>query len=104
VGEAVEGSVGAADGMTAEGAVPKHLPARGTLRDSLDRWEHDGTLERIHHALCVQRRDRAGRDASPTAAIIDSQSVKSVEKGGPASTRLALMAAKKSKGRSVTSW
>ena len=85
-------------------AIPKDLPARSTLHDYLDRWEYDGTLERIHHALYVQCRDRVGRNASPTAAIIDSQSVKSAEKGGPASIRLALMAAKRSKGRSVTSW
>lgn len=44
-------------------ALPKDLPARSTLHDCLDRWEHDGTLERIHHALYVQCRDRAGRDA-----------------------------------------
>jgi len=67
------------------------------LHDYLDCWEYDATLERIQHALYVQCRDKAGRDASPTAAIIDSQSVKSAEKGGPASTRLALMAAKRSK-------
>ena len=104
VGGAVEGSVGAADGITAEGAIPKDLPARSTLHDYLDRWEYDGTLERIHHTLYVQCRDKAERDASPTAAIIDSQSVKSAEKGGPASTRLALMAARRSKARSATSW
>ena len=85
-------------------AIPKDLPARSTLHDYLDRWEYDGTLERIHHALYVQCRDKAGRDASPTAAIIDSQSVKSAEKGGPASIRLALMAAKRSTARSATSW
>jgi hypothetical protein len=37
-------------------------------------WEWDGTLERIHHALYVATREREGREASPTAAIIDSQS------------------------------
>jgi hypothetical protein len=43
-------------------------------------------LERIHHALYEQCREKAQREASPTAAIIDSQSVKSAEKGGPGST------------------
>ncbi len=47
------------------------------------RWEWDGTLGRLHHALYVRCWEQAGRDASPTAAIIDSQSVKSAEKGGP---------------------
>jgi hypothetical protein len=37
-------------------------------------------LERIHHALYEQCRERAQREASPSAAIIDSQSVKSAEK------------------------
>jgi hypothetical protein len=37
-------------------------------------WDWDGTLERIHHALYLETREREGREASPTAAIIDSQS------------------------------
>src|ERR1019366_6157120 len=44
---------------------------------------YDGTLDRIHYALYEKCREQAGREASPTAAIIDSQSVKSAEKGGP---------------------
>ena len=63
-------------------AIPKDLPPRSTLHDYLDRWDYDGTLERIHYALYVQCREQAGREASPTVAIIDSQSVKSAEKGG----------------------
>jgi len=85
-------------------ALPKDLAPRSTVHDYLDLWEWDGTLERIHHALYVQCREQAGRDATPTAAIVDSQSVKSVEKGGPASTRLALTRAKRSKARSAISW
>ncbi len=64
-------------------AIPKDLPPRSTLFGYLDRWDWDGTLERIHHALYVQCREQAGREASPTVAILDSQSVKSAEKGGP---------------------
>ena len=63
-------------------AIPKDLPPRSTLHGYFLRWEWDGTLERIHHALYVRCREQAGRDASPTAAIIDSQSVKGAEKGG----------------------
>ena len=85
-------------------AMPKDLAPRSTVHGYLDLWEWDGTLERIHHALYVQCRELVGRDASPTAAILDSQSVKSAEKGGPASTRLASMAARRSKARSVMSW
>jgi len=63
-------------------AIPKDLPPRSTLHDYFDLWSWDGTLDRIHHALYVECRERAEREASPTAAIIDSQSVKSAEKGG----------------------
>jgi len=68
-------------------ALPKDLPPCSTVNDYFLRWDYDGTLDRIHHALYVQCRDEAGRDASPTAAIIDSQSVKGAEKGGARSTR-----------------
>ena len=80
--------------------VPKDLPPRSTLFDYFDLWTWNGTLDRIHHALYVKCREQAGRDASPTAAIVDSQSVKSAEKGGVASTRMAMMRARKSKARS----
>jgi transposase len=83
-------------------AIPKDLPPRSTLYDYFDLWSWDGTLDRIHHALYVECRDSAGRQASPTAAIIDSQSVKSAEKGGLASTRLATMRARRSRARSGT--
>jgi hypothetical protein len=67
------------------------------------RWEWDGTLGRIHHALHVLCREQAGREASPTAAIIDSQSVKGAEKGGLGSTRTATMAARRSRAGGATS-
>ena len=63
-------------------AIPKDLPPRSTLHDYFSLWEWDGTLDRLHHSLYVQCREQADREASPTAAIIDSQSVKSAEKGG----------------------
>jgi putative transposase len=47
----------------------------------------------------VECREQGEREASPTAAIIDSQSVKSAEKGGPALIRMAMMRAKKIKGK-----
>ena len=83
-------------------SIPKDLPPRSTVHDYFDLWTWDGTLDRLHHSLYVQCREQAGREASPTAAIIDSQSVKSAEKGGPASTRLAMMRARRSRARSVT--
>lgn len=62
--------------------VPNDLPPKSTLHDYLDRWNYDGTLERIHHVLYVKCREELGRKASPTAGVLDSQSVKSAEKGG----------------------
>ena len=83
-------------------ALPKDLPPKSTLYDYFDLWTYDGTLENIHHALYVRCREQIGREASPTACVIDSQSVKSAEKGGPALTPTAMMRAKKSTARSAT--
>ena len=57
-------------------------------------------FEKINHVLVMADPERVGREASPTAAIIDSQSVKSAEKGGPASMRRVTTPARKSKVRS----
>ena len=67
-------------------ALPKDLPPRSTAHRYFILWERDGTLVRIHDALYVAVREAAGRAASPSAAIIDSQSVKTTEKGGTAAT------------------
>ena len=50
-------------------ALPKDLPPKSTAHHSFGLWDWDGTLERVHHALYVETRERAGREASPTAAI-----------------------------------
>jgi transposase len=82
-------------------AIPKDLPPRSTVYGYFDLWTWDGTLERIHHELYVLCREQAEREASPTAAIIDSQSVKSAEKGGPRISQ-ATMRARRSRARSGT--
>jgi len=84
-------------------AIPRDLAPRSTAHGCFARWDWDGTLGRIHHALHVQCREQEGREASPTAAVIDSQSVKGAEKGGPASTRRATTRARGSRARSATS-
>jgi transposase len=83
--------------------LPKDLPPRSTCHDYLDLWSWDGTLERIHYSLYVLAREQAEREASPTAAIVDSQSVRAAQKGGSASTRSAMMAARRSKASSTIS-
>jgi transposase len=80
--------------------VPKDLPPKSTLYGYFDLWTYHGVTDRIHHALYLQCRERVEREASPTACIIDSQSVKSAEKGGPALIRTATMQARKSRARS----
>lgn len=82
-------------------AIPKDLPPRSTVYDYFELWSWDGTLERIHHGLYVACRERDERQASPSAAIIDSQSVKGAEKGGRASIRMATMREKRSRARSA---
>jgi transposase len=85
-------------------AIPTDLPPRSTVNGYLVRWRDDRTLDRIHHALYVKCRELAERAASPTAAIIDSQSVKGAEKGGSRSIRTATTLARRSRARSGTSW
>jgi transposase len=85
-------------------ALPKDLPPKSTVHDYFDRWRYDRTLDRIHHALYVKCREQMALDASPTAAVIDSQSVKSAEKGGARSIRTPLTPARRSRARSDTSW
>jgi hypothetical protein len=67
-------------------------------------WKWDGTLERIHHVLYVATRGREGREASPTAAVFDSQSARAAQKGPPRWTRRPLMRAKRLQAARGTFW
>lgn len=79
--------------------IPKDLPPRSTIHDYFTRWRDDGTLGAIHHTLYMKCRELAGRETSPTAAVIDSQSVKSAEKGGSCIDPHGYDAGKKIKGK-----
>ena len=85
-------------------ALPKDLPPKSTAHSYFMLWDWDGTLERAHHALYVATREREGREASPTAAIIDSQSAKAAQKGAPRLTRRALMRPRRSPAANGVSW
>ena len=85
-------------------ALPKDLPPKSTVYDYLDLWSWDGTLARIHHELYVSCREQAGREASPSAAIIDSQSAKAAQKGGPRSIHRGTTRAKRSPAASAIFW
>ena len=82
-------------------AIPRDLPPRGTIFEYFARWQADGTLRQIHATLYVRCRAQADRQAEPSACIIDRQSVKSAEKGGPGLSRRGLMRANGSKARSA---
>lgn len=82
---------------------PRDLPPKSTIYDYLDLWDWHATLERIHHALYRATREKAGREPSPTVAIIDVQSAKGRKKGEPRSIRKATMRARRSKAATGTS-
>jgi transposase len=84
--------------------LPKDLPPSSTVYYYFDLWNYDGTLERLHHELYVRCREKLGREVSPTACIIDSQSVKSAEKGGRALIHPATTRVRRLKEKSGTSW
>ena len=62
--------------------IPSHFPPWRTVYRWFARLRDHRAWENINHVLVMQDRERAGREASPTAAVIDSQSVKTTESGG----------------------
>ncbi len=69
--------------------LPHDLPPWQTVYHYFRLWRRDGTWERVNAALRERTRLRAGREATPSAAILDSQSAKTTEKGGRAATTAA---------------
>ena len=63
--------------------LPKEFPPFTTVQRYFYGWRDNGTWKAINHTLLMAVREAAGREASPTAGVIDSQSVKTAEAGGP---------------------
>jgi putative transposase len=63
--------------------VPHDLPAWGTLYDYFRTWRIDGTWDKVQKSLLKQVRQKEGRDEEPSAAVIDSQSIKTSAVRGP---------------------
>lgn len=80
-------------------AMPHDLPHWSTVYHYFRKWQKEGIWEKAVQALARQDREREGRQASPSALVMDSQSVKTTEKGGPEGTT----GRKRSRGESAKS-
>ncbi len=85
--------------------LPREFPPWPTVHDYYRRWRKDGTWELIHTHIRQLAREMMGREATPSGAVLDSQSVKTTEKGALLGRApLAMTATRRSRAVSVTCW
>lgn len=87
--EIVNGMLYVLRGGAAWRMMPHDLPPWESVYGHFRRWKRNGLIERVHDALREATRMQAGRERSPRIAVIDSQSVKTTEKGGSVATTQA---------------